>query len=58
MTRVAAMAMWGGGREFDLLLGDASKAEQILNWKPKVTFAGLAKMMVDADLKNETDNPR
>lgn len=44
--------------EVDLLLGDASKARHELNWQPKVTFAGLAKMMVDADLKSETENPR
>src|SRR5690606_13949529 len=39
--------------EVDLLLGDASKAKRELHWQPKVTFAGLAKMMVDADLKHE-----
>ncbi|HYO09094.1 MAG TPA: GDP-mannose 4,6-dehydratase [Tepidisphaeraceae bacterium] len=37
--------------EVDLLLGDASKARRELGWTPKVTFKGLAKMMVDADLK-------
>ena len=37
--------------EVDLLLGDASKARRVLGWQPKVTFKGLAKMMVDADLK-------
>ena len=36
--------------EVDLLLGDASKAEKILGWKPKVDFRALVKMMVDADL--------
>jgi GDPmannose 4,6-dehydratase len=35
--------------EVDLLLGDASKALTKLNWKPKVTFKALAKMMTDAD---------
>jgi GDPmannose 4,6-dehydratase len=39
--------------EVDLLLGDASKAERELGWKPRVTFEGLAKMMVDADLAAE-----
>jgi len=33
--------------EVDLLLGDASKAQRELNWKPKVTFKALAKMMVE-----------
>ena len=37
--------------EVDLLLGDASKAKKALGWQPKVTFKGLAKMMVEADLK-------
>jgi GDPmannose 4,6-dehydratase len=32
------------------LLGDASKARQELGWKPKVSFEGLVKMMVDEDL--------
>ncbi|MDZ4712028.1 MAG: GDP-mannose 4,6-dehydratase [bacterium] len=35
--------------EVDLLIGDASKAEKILGWKPKVTFNELVKIMVDAD---------
>ncbi len=37
--------------EVDLLLGDASKANRELGWKPKVTFKELAKMMTDADWK-------
>jgi len=36
--------------EVDLLIGDSSKARHALGWKPKVTFKGLVKMMVDADL--------
>ena len=44
--------------EVDLLLGDASKARRDLDWTPQVTFEGLAKMMVDADLKSETEHPR
>ena len=39
--------------EVDLLLGDASKAKDILNWKPKVRFRELVHMMVDSDVKNE-----
>src|SRR5438067_3005017 len=35
--------------EVDLLLGDASKARQILGWAPKVTFNALAKMMTESD---------
>jgi GDPmannose 4,6-dehydratase len=37
--------------EVDLLLGDASKARRKLGWIPRVTFEGLAKMMVEADLE-------
>ena len=36
--------------EVDLLIGDSSKARKELNWKPKVDFKGLVKMMVDSDL--------
>ena len=36
--------------EVDLLVGDASKAAEILGWKPKVGFEDLVKMMVDADM--------
>jgi len=39
--------------EVDLLLGDASKAQRQLNWKPKVHFKELVHMMVDSDVKNE-----
>ncbi|MBP7936800.1 MAG: GDP-mannose 4,6-dehydratase [Phycisphaerae bacterium] len=35
--------------EVDLLLGDSAKARRVLGWKPKVSFAGLVEMMVDAD---------
>ncbi len=37
--------------EVDVLLGDASKAREVLGWKPKVDFPGLVKMMVDHDLE-------
>jgi GDPmannose 4,6-dehydratase len=36
--------------EVDFLVGDASKARRVLGWQPKVTFAELIRMMVDADL--------
>jgi|SRR4051812_15530735 len=36
--------------EVDLLIGDASKARQVLGWTPTVNFDGLIRMMVDADL--------
>ncbi len=37
--------------EVDLLIADASKVRQKLGWEPKVDFDGLARMMVDSDLK-------
>ena len=37
--------------EVDLLVGDASKAERELGWKPQTTFEQLIRLMVDADLK-------
>ncbi|PID85072.1 MAG: GDP-mannose 4,6-dehydratase [Chloroflexi bacterium] len=36
--------------EVDLLVGDYTKAGAKLGWEPSVTFSGLVKMMVDADL--------
>jgi len=38
--------------EVDHLIGDASKAREQLGWSPTVDFAGLVRMMVDADLKH------
>ena len=37
--------------EVDLLVGDSTKARQKLGWKPKVSFAELVRMMVDADME-------
>jgi GDPmannose 4,6-dehydratase len=37
--------------EVDLLIGDASKAQKELGWKPKVLFRELVEMMVDADIE-------
>jgi GDPmannose 4,6-dehydratase len=37
--------------EVDLLLADPSKARRELGWTPKVAFAELVAMMVDADLE-------
>jgi GDPmannose 4,6-dehydratase len=36
--------------EVDELRGDMTKAKRMLNWEPKVSFRGLVRMMVDADL--------
>lgn len=37
--------------EVDNLKGDASKARKVLEWKPKVGFQQLVKMMVDEDVE-------
>jgi GDPmannose 4,6-dehydratase len=39
--------------EVDLLLGDPTKAKQVLGWEPKVTFKALVKLMVDADMEGQ-----
>jgi GDPmannose 4,6-dehydratase len=36
--------------EVDHLIGDASKARSGLGWRPEIDFAGLVRMMVDADV--------
>ncbi len=41
--------------EVDHLIGNSDKAKKILDWEPKVDFAGLVKMMVEADLKRLQD---
>jgi len=38
--------------EVDLLMGDSTKASNILQWEPTVKFAGLVKEMVLADLES------
>ncbi|MCP6759345.1 MAG: GDP-mannose 4,6-dehydratase [Fischerella sp. CENA71] len=37
--------------EVDLLIGDPTKAQQKLGWKPSVTFEELVSLMVEADLQ-------
>ena len=39
--------------EVELLIGDASKAKQILGWEPKVDFKSLVTLMVENDLRIE-----
>jgi GDPmannose 4,6-dehydratase len=36
--------------EVDLLIGDYSKAERTLGWRPRTKFADLVKVMVESDL--------
>jgi len=37
--------------EVDVLLGDSTKAQKILGWKPTVSFDQLIDMMIEADLE-------
>ncbi|MBI2439722.1 MAG: GDP-mannose 4,6-dehydratase [Candidatus Moranbacteria bacterium] len=41
--------------EVDLLIGDNSKAQRKLSWRPKMGFEELVKLMMKYDLKGETD---
>ncbi len=38
--------------EVELLVGDATRAREVLDWTAKTSFADLVHMMVDADLEN------
>jgi GDPmannose 4,6-dehydratase len=41
--------------EVESLIGDASKAHRLLDWKPQVLFQDLVNIMVDADVKTLDD---
>jgi len=41
--------------EVDALIGDASKAEQVLGWKAETDWRALAQLMVDADRQKLSD---
>jgi GDPmannose 4,6-dehydratase len=41
--------------EVESLRGDASKAERLLGWRPRVTFGELVEIMVDADITTLED---
>lgn len=42
--------------EVDLLIGDPSKANRELDWKPKTSFKELVKMMIETDYQTELKN--
>jgi GDPmannose 4,6-dehydratase len=42
--------------EVDYLIGDATKAKEVLGWTPRTSFKELVRIMVEADLKREKDN--
>src|SRR5438874_4813184 len=37
--------------EVQVLLGDATKAREVLGWRPQVDFRGLVQMMIESDLE-------
>jgi len=37
--------------EVELLIGDPSKAKNVLGWQPSISFEQLVMLMVEADLK-------
>jgi len=41
--------------EVDLLLGDASKAKEVLGWEPEMKFEALVHEMVEADIRASED---
>jgi len=43
--------------EVDVLTADASRARDVLDWKPSITFRDLVRIMVDADLQAVGVNP-
>lgn len=43
--------------EVDQLLGDASKAERVLGWKPKTTFNELVRIMLANDIREMGGDP-
>ncbi len=51
ITRVAVDSNYYRPTEVDLLVGDASKAEKQLGWKPKTSLDQLIDEMVQADLE-------
>jgi GDPmannose 4,6-dehydratase len=58
MQYVAISAVHMRPSEVPLLLGNPSKAKQILGWEPKTKAKELAKIMYNADLQQEQNNVR
>jgi GDPmannose 4,6-dehydratase len=44
--------------EVELLVGDASKASDILGWKPRTSLEQLCKIMVDSDVRRNNTSER
>jgi GDPmannose 4,6-dehydratase len=43
--------------EVDTLLGDSTKAREVLGWRPTISFPELVRVMVEADLREEGLDP-
>lgn len=54
-THVRYDAKYERPSEVDALIGDASKARELLGWKPAVLVEELARIMVDADVRQVED---
>ncbi len=54
---VAVDAQFFRPAEVDFLCANSSKARQILQWEPKVSFSQLVRMMVEADLERLKAQP-
>ena len=50
-TLVAVDSRYFRPNEVEALLGDSTKARALLDWKPRVTFKKLARLMAQEDLK-------
>lgn len=44
--------------EVDTLLGDSTRAREVLGWAPTISFADLVRLMVEADLETEGLDPK
>lgn len=44
--------------EVDILIGDSTKARKILNWHPTIGFKDLVKLMVENDLRIESNQAK
>lgn len=56
-TRLSVDPKYYRPSEVDLLLGDSSKAKNLLGWTPKIKFLELVKEMVAADLALLSEDP-
>lgn len=57
IVRVKVNSKYFRPTEVDLLLGDATKAKNMLGWKPKVSFHELVRDMMESDINLMKRNP-